>query len=110
MRFVEEAYYESVKDICFWDLDRDIENLKNGVEKYIEQELRSLAVCKEKCPETEAEYNNLIRVKYKLDTNFEKKVKLLINNGLMNYMYDYLKRKEELLSRSVLSDLDRNTL
>lgn len=110
MRFVEEAYYESVKDICFWDLDRDIQNLKNGVEKYIEQELRSLAVCKEKCPETEAEYNNLIRVKYKLDTNFEKKVKLLINNGLMNYMYDYLKRKEELLSRSFLSDLDRNTL
>lgn len=98
-RFIDEVYHEAVKDVCFWDLDKDIESLKKGAEKYIEQELLSSAACKEKCPDTEAEYNSLIRVKYSLDTKFVKKVRMLIDSGLMNFMYDYLKQKEELLSK-----------
>ena len=106
MRFIEEVYRENIKDICFWNLDKDIQSLKNGAEKFIKEELLSSAACKEKCPDTEAEYNNIIRVKYKLDTNFEKKADSLIKDGLMNYIYDYLKRKEEVLSKHFLRDFD----
>ena len=51
------------------------------------------------CPAAEAEYNN-VRNEHKMDVRFCEEAVSLIKDGLMNYMYEYLKRKEGLLSEA----------
>ena len=53
MDLIEEVYIEVVKDICFWDLEKDIKNLKEGGKKLIEKSLMSISSAKEKCPQFE---------------------------------------------------------
>lgn len=97
---IEEVYVEVVKDICFWDLEKDVKNLKEGAKKQIEESLSSISSAKEKCPPFESDYNERIRNTLKLDTLFEEKAISLVNEEMMVYLHQYLIRKEELLSNT----------
>lgn len=103
---IEEVYIEVVKDICFWNLEKDIKNLKEGAKKLIEKSLMSISSIKEKCPQFESDYNDKIRNTLKLDTLFEQKAISLVNREMMEYLHTYLKRKEELLSKTFLFGFD----
>lgn len=52
------------------------------------------------CPQHESEYNKKIRNELKLDVLFEEKVECLVNREMKEYLYGYLLRKEELLSKT----------
>lgn len=97
---IEEVYIEIVGDICFWNLEKDLISLKEGAKKIIEKNLMDTFAIKEKCPQYEADYNERIRNTLKLDTQFEEKAISLINREMMDYLYTYLLRKEELLSKT----------
>ncbi len=102
MELVEKVYCKTVGDICFWDMDKDIGNLQKGAEDCIRQGLLKLKDGKGGnmgCPAAEAEYNN-VRNEHKMDVRFCEEAVSLIKDGLMNYMYEYLKRKEGLLSEA----------
>lgn len=106
MDLIEEVYIEIVKDICFWDLEKDVNNLKEGAKKRIEESLLSISNAKEKCPSFESEYNERIRNTLKLDTLFEEKAISLVNIEMMDYLHTYLKGKEELLSKTFSLGID----
>lgn len=97
---IEEVYIEVVKDICFWDLEKDIKNLKEGAKKLIKKSLLSISSAKEKCPQFESDYNERIRNTLNLDTLFKEKAISLVNREMMEYLHTYLIRKEELLSKT----------
>lgn len=100
LELIEEVYISLVKDICFWNLDKDITNLKTGAQKLIKSSLLSTSEIKESCPQYESDYNERIRNELKLDTLFEEKAILLVNREMMDYLHRYLLRKEELLSKT----------
>ncbi len=97
---IEEVYIEIVKDICFWDLEKDIKSLKDGAKKLIEKSLLATSNVKEKCPQFESDYNEQIRNTLKLDIQFEEKAISLVNREMMEYLHTYLIRKEKLLSKT----------
>lgn len=105
---IEEVYIEVVKDICFWDLERDIKNLKEGAKKLIEKSLMSISSDKVKCPEFESDYNEKIRNILNLDTLFEEKAVSLVNREMMKYLHTYLIRKEDILSKTFSYGFDNN--
>lgn len=106
MDLIEEVYVEIVKDIYFWDLEKDIRNLKEGAKKMIKKCLMGVSGAKEKCPQFESDYNDRIRNTLKLDVLFEEKAISLVNKEMMEYLHKYLTRKEELLSKAFLNGVD----
>lgn len=80
--------------------------MKEGAKKLIEKSLMSISSIKEKCPQFESDYNDKIRNTLKLDTLFEQKAISLVNREMMEYLHTYLKRKEELLSKTFLFGFD----
>lgn len=106
LELIEEVYISIVNDICFWNLKKDLFNLKEGAKKLIIETLLSTSEIKVECPQFEADYNSLIRNQYNLDTSFAEKAISIINKDLMNYLHEYLTRKEDLLSNAFLSCLD----
>lgn len=100
LELVEEVYISLIKDVCFWNLDKDISNLKTRAKKLIEGSLLSISEVKVSCPQHESEYNKKIRNELKLDVLFEEKVECLVNREMKEYLYGYLLRKEELLSKT----------
>ena len=100
LELVEEVYIKTIGDICFWDLEKDIVNLKKGAKKVINDTLLSSSKEKEKCPKYESDYNKLVRNTLKMDTKFEEKAVSLVENELIDYLHSYLVRKEELLANT----------
>lgn len=89
-----EQYRESVKNICFWDFDKDGAVLSSKLDKLCLDEL----TFKEHlpCPETQADYQKILTEK-KIDIKFSEKVKDLEQNDVPGLVYQYLKKKEEIL-------------
>lgn len=100
LELIEEVYIRLVRDICFWNLEKDITNLKTGAQKLIKSCLLSISEIKVSCPQHESDYNDKIRNELKLDTLFEEKAIYLVNREMMDYLYKYLLRKEEILSKA----------
>ena len=106
MDLLEEVYTDIIRDICFWDLDKDISNLKEGAKKLIQKSLMNFSNTEKKCPQFESDYNEEIRNVLKLDTLFEERVISLVNREMMEYLHEYLIRKEKLLSKTFLCGFD----
>lgn len=106
MDLLEEVYTDIIRGICFWDLDKDISNLKEGAKKLIQKSLMNFSNTEKKCPQFESDYNEEIRNVLKLDTLFEERVISLVNREMMEYLYEYLIRKEKLLSKTFLCGFD----
>lgn len=106
MDLLEEVYTDIIRGICFWDLDKDISNLKEGAKKLIQKSLMNFSNTEKKCPQFESDYNEEIRNVLKLDTLFEERVISLVNREMMEYLHEYLIRKEKLLSKTFLCGFD----
>lgn len=106
MDLLEEVYTDIIRGICFWDLDKDISNLKEGAKKLIQKSLMNFSNIEKKCPQFESDYNEEIRNVLKLDTLFEERVISLVNREMMDYLHEYLIRKEKLLSKTFLCGFD----
>lgn len=106
MDLLEEVYTDIIRGICFWDLDKDISNLKEGAKKLIQKSLINFSNTEKKCPQFESDYNEEIRNVLKLDTLFEERVISLVNREMMEYLHEYLIRKEKLLSKTFLCGFD----
>lgn len=104
MKFTEEIYTDSVNSICFWDLNSDVENLKKNVMELVKKELVSKEHNIIKCPDTEAEYNHSIRNEMHCDTKFTERASFFVNETLMEFIYSYLKKKENLLLNQYYND------
>lgn len=106
MDLLEEVYTDIIRGICFWDLDKDISNLKEGAKKLIQKSLMNFSNTEKKCPQFESDYNEEIRNVLKLDTLFEERVISLVNREMMEYLHEYFIRKEKLLSKTFLCGFD----
>lgn len=106
MDLLEEVYTDIIRGICFWDLDKDISNLKEGAKKLIQKSLMNFSNTEKKCPQFESDYNEEIRNVLKLDTLFEERVISLVNREMVEYLHEYLIRKEKLLSKTFLCGFD----
>ncbi len=106
LEFLEEVYVEIISEICFWDLNKDLNSLREGAKKEIKDFLLKTYGKSEGCPQDEAEYNRVIRNQMHLDTLFAERAIILINERLMDYLHEYLLRKEGLLSKTFLKDFD----
>lgn len=100
LELIEEVYMDIIKEICFWNLEKDVNSLREGAKRVIEKSLLRTSSVKEQCPQFESEYNEKIRNNLKLDTLFAEKAISLINEEMMEYLHTYLIRKEELLSNT----------
>lgn len=96
--FVKEVYEGMIRPVCFWDLERDTSYLIQNVHKLLRTELIVHMSEKIPCPPDKAAYTSIIRNQYECDTKFLQAAQKFITSKLMDYIYQYLRKKEELLS------------
>lgn len=96
-RVAIDQYRQCISQICFWDIEKDVSVLDKILDKLCFKELtfkEQLA-----CPKTQADYQKIITDK-KIDIEFSNKVEKLEQIHVPNLVYDYLKKKEEILFKA----------
>lgn len=94
--FAGNVYQSMIRKVCFWDLNKDVELLKRNVSVLIREKLddgSSLI-----CPKTKSEYDTRFIIYTHCDTKFKDSAIRLVEKDLMNYLFEYLKGKEKILS------------
>ena len=96
--FAKEVYESIIRPVCFWNLERDIDNLEIGIRELLHKELTMKSLNSIPCPPDKMKYNQIIRNQYAYDTTFLQEAHKFIKSTLMKYIYKILKEKERLLS------------
>lgn len=93
----KKIYTDTIKDICFWDLNRDLENHRKKLEKFCIDNLTKDTL-NIKCPTTLSEYQAIIRNKNNCDTRFGELVSELVLTGIKKYILDALNEKRKIIA------------
>lgn len=104
LNIVKELYIHCIEPICFWNLDADLKILQNQIIKLYTNEFADY--CKQfpsiiACPYSEREYQEVIKNQYKYDIKFYGKISDFLKNTIVDFVFDYLNRKEKILKNLI---------
>ena len=104
LNIVKELYIHCIEPICFWNLDADLKILQNQIIKLYTNEFADY--CKQfpsiiACPYSEREYQEVIKNQYKYDIKFYGKISDFLKNIIVDFVFDYLNRKEKILKNLI---------